>query len=45
MAFEIERNYSKQEIMELYLNSIYFGDGYYCVKDASMGYFEWSPRL
>lgn len=44
MAFEIERNYSKQEIMELYLNSIYFGDGYYCVKDASMGYFGVEPK-
>lgn len=43
MAFEIEKQYSKDEILELYLNSIYFGDGYYCVYDASMGYFNKAP--
>lgn len=44
MAYKIEQNYSKEEILELYLNSIYFGDGYYCVKDASMGYFGVEPK-
>ena len=34
MAWQIEDNYSKEEIFELYVNSIYFGDGYYTVKDA-----------
>ena len=29
--------------MELYVNSIYFGDGYYCVRDASEGYFGKEP--
>ena len=28
MSFEIERNYEKDEILELYLNTSYFGDGY-----------------
>ena len=34
MAWKIESCYSKEEIFELYVNSIYFGDGYYTVKDA-----------
>ena len=29
VAFELEKNYSKDEILELYLNIMYFGDGYY----------------
>ena len=40
MAFEIEDNCSKDEILELYLNTSYFGDGYYCVKEAANGYFD-----
>ena len=43
MAFRLERTYSKDEILELYVNSIYFGDGYYCVWDASEGYFGKEP--
>lgn len=39
MAFELENNYSKDELLELYVNSIYFGDGYYTVGEASEGYF------
>ena len=34
MAWEIEDNYSKEDIIELYVNSIFFGDGYYTVKEA-----------
>lgn len=34
MTWQIEDNYSKEEIFELYVNSIYFGDGYYTVKNA-----------
>ena len=40
MAWEIEKNYSKEDIFELYVNSIYFGDGYYTVKEACKGYFN-----
>ena len=40
MAHEIEKNYSKDEILELYINTIYFGNGYYNIKDASEGYFD-----
>ncbi len=34
MAFEIEKNYEKDEILELYLNTSYYGDGYYTIKEA-----------
>lgn len=34
MAFTIEKNYSKDQILELYLNTSYFGDGYQTVKEA-----------
>lgn len=44
MAFEYEKNCSKEEIFELYVNTSYFGDGYYCVKDASEGYFDKLPK-
>lgn len=40
MALEIEKNYDKDEILELYLNTSYFGDGYYTVKEACRGYFN-----
>lgn len=43
LAFELERKYTKDEILELYVNSIYFGDGYYTVGDASRGYFGKEP--
>ena len=43
MAFRLEQTYTKDEILELYVNSIYFGDGYYCVRDASEGYFGKEP--
>ncbi len=44
MAYEIERNCSKDEILELYVNTSYFGDGYYCVRDAAEGYFGKEPK-
>ncbi len=43
MAMEIEKNYSKSEILELYMNGIYYGSGYYTLYDASMGYFGKEP--
>ena len=36
--------YSKDEILELYINIIYFGDGYYGIKDASNGYLNKEPN-
>lgn len=44
MAIEIEKNCSKDEILELYVNTSYFGDGYYCVGDAAEGYFDKEPK-
>ena len=44
MAFEIEKRYEKDFILELYLNTSYFGDGYYTVKEASQGYFGKEPK-
>lgn len=38
-AFALEKELTKNEIFELYVNSIYFGSGYYGVSDAAMGYF------
>jgi penicillin-binding protein 1A len=39
LAARIEREFSKQQILELYLNKVYFGDGLYGVEAASLGYF------
>jgi 1A family penicillin-binding protein len=39
LAAHIEREYSKQDILEIYLNKVYFGDGLYGAEAASRGYF------
>ena len=39
LAAHIEREYSKKEILEIYLNKVYLGDGFYGVEAASLGYF------
>lgn len=44
LSFELERQYSKDEILELYINTIYFGDGYYGLKEACEGYLNKSPK-
>lgn len=43
VAFDLERKYSKDEILEMYINMIYFGNGYYGINDASYGYFNIAP--
>ena len=43
-AYDLEKNYTKNEIFELYVNTAYFGDGYYGICDASYGYYKKSPR-
>ena len=39
LAIRIEAMYSKEEILELYLNKVYFGDGLYGAEAAARGYF------
>ena len=39
LALKLELKYTKEEIFELYANTAYFGNGYYGVKNAAMGYF------
>lgn len=43
MALKIEREYDKEEILEFYVNGIYYGSGYYCIYDAAKGYFNKKP--
>lgn len=39
LALQLERQYTKQEILEMYLNQIYFGQGAYGVQAAAQTYF------
>lgn len=43
MAFEIERNCDKDTIFEIYVNTSYFGSGYYGIKEAANGYYDKKP--
>ena len=44
LAFRIERAYSKERILELYLNQIYLGQGTYGIAAASLEYFDKSMK-
>ena len=44
LARRIEQNFSKGKIMELYLNRVYFGSGFYGVEAAARGYFGRSAK-
>ena len=39
LAFKLEQHYSKPRILSMYLNSVYYGRGYWGIERASMGYF------
>ena len=43
MAFEIERNCDKNTILEMYVNTSYFGSGYDGIKEAANGYYNKEP--
>ena len=43
VAKDLEDNYTKDEILELYINIIYYGDGYNGIWEASWGYFGKAP--
>lgn len=44
LAWELENLYSKNDILEYYLNNIYFGNGYYGIQAAAYGYFGRSVK-
>jgi len=44
MALKIEKEYEKEEVLEFYVNGIYYGSGYYSIYDASIGYFGKVPK-
>lgn len=44
LAIDLEKNYSKDEILEFYMNTIYFGEGYYGIREASNGYYKKEPK-
>lgn len=39
LAYQMEQQFSKEEILEMYLNYVNFGGGYYGIEAAAMGYF------
>lgn len=44
LALELERVFSKDEILEMYLNEVYYGHGAYGVRTAALTYFGKNPR-
>lgn len=43
VVYQLEKNYAKDVILEVYINTVYYGDGYYCIYDAARGYFNKKP--
>ena len=44
VVYHLEKDYEKDEILELYINNMYFGNGYYNIHDAVEGYYEKDPK-
>ena len=44
LSIKLEKNETKDKILETYLNTIYFGNGAYGIKDASMTFFNKHPK-
>lgn len=44
VSMDLEERYTKDDILELYINIIYYGDGYYGIRDATKGYFSKEPK-
>jgi penicillin-binding protein 1A len=42
LAYQVERQWSKEQILTEYLNSIYFGEGAYGIESAARTYFGWN---
>lgn len=43
MALKIEDEYEKEDVLEFYVNGIYYRSGYYSIYDASTGHFDKEP--
>ncbi len=43
-AFQIEQTYTKNEILEMYANTVYYGKGAYGIREAAYTYFGKQPR-
>lgn len=43
VAIDLEKQYSKDDVLEFYINTIYFGEGYYGIREASNGYYKKEP--
>ena len=43
-AIDLEKNCTKEEIFAIYVNTAYFGNGYYGIKEASNGYYKKEPK-
>lgn len=44
MAWDLENKFEKDEILEMYINTSYYGSGYYGIKQAAKGYFNKEPK-
>ena len=44
MAIAVERKYTKQEILQMYINSVYFGEGAFGIKQAAKAYYNKDPK-
>lgn len=45
LAIEIEKQYSKDEILAMYLNNSYFGNGVWGIQDASKNILVWMQLI
>lgn len=43
-AIQLQNEYEKDDILEIYVNTIYFGNGYYGIKEACNGYLKKEPN-
>lgn len=42
-VYHLEKDYEKDDILEIYINNMYFGNGYYNIYDAATGYYNKLP--
>ena len=43
-AIQLQNEYEKDDILEIYVNTIYYGNGYYGIKEACNGYLKKEPK-